>query len=735
MQEALAFFEAEITKREKRKVMSFEEYLELVRNEPPRMLRNIFQLFYDMVKSRVVEGKDEHPDDPESIGFVEYDCSQLFVKGADNPFFADRLFANRFVRRQVESLRQGFQQNRIYAYEGPSGCGKSTFLNNLLHSFEIYTHTREGRSFEIFWEIDEARLTTTDRSVASKKIILPCPSHDYPILMIPKEYRTEFLQKLLVDSPEAKDQVFKEKQYEWIFRGDVCTICKSIFWSIFERFHSLEQVLEMIRVRPLKFDRHVGEGISIFNPGDRPIWGMLDGKPMGGHFSNKDVQENLDRIFGPHTVRYIFSPLARTNNGIYVLMDVKAHNKERLLELHNVISEGVHRVGDIEEPVNSLFFALMNPEDNKMIEQENMESLKGRIKYNKIPFVLEPFTEVKIYTSIFGGAVKQAFLPRVLENFSRVIIASRMNTECPELVKWISDIGKYKRYCDENGLLLRMEIYSGVIPDWLSEEDKRKFTAPLRRALIATGEDEGAKGFSGRDSLEMFGEFVQRYSGRQSLINMLNLADFFKHKIEREARNQNIPKGFLASLVDSYDYVVLGEVKESLYFYNEVRIEEDILHYLWAVNYDVGHKGICLDTAKEVDVTADFMKLVASRLAGREMSNEVVMGFGQEIQKRSLSARVREKGGVKATDLYKELFVVYRRNLKENALQPFIKNENFRDAVKSYGTLEFDTFDSRIREHVVYMVKNLTSKFGYTEQGAKEICIYVLDKGLAEKFS
>lgn len=721
IKEALTFVDTEIRKHGKRSVKEFEEYLELIQQEPQKVLRNIFQSFYDMVKSYVVLEADEYPYDPESIGFVKYDCSKLFVDGADNPFFADRLFANRFVR-QIESLRQGHQQNCIYDYIGPSGCGKSTFLNNLLRTFEAYTYTEEGQAFEIVWEIDSA-------------VQIPCPSHDYPILIIPKENRAGFLERLLAHNADRKAEIFKEKQYEWIFKGDVCTICKSIFRSAFERHGSLENVLKMVKARPYKFDRHVGEGISIFNPGDKPIWGMSDGRPIGGYFTSREIQDSLDRIFGPQAVPYVFSHLAKTNNGIYVLMDVKAHNRERLLELHNVISEGVHKVRDIEEPINSLFLALMNPEDANVFEEEKMESFKGRVRYNKIPYVLEPFTEAKIYLNIFGESVKKSFLPRILENFVRVIIASRLKAECPPLKEWISNLGKYKRYCDENGLLLRMEIYSGVIPDWLSEEDKKSFTAPVRRAVIAEGENEGDSGFSGRDSIVLFNEFFSRFSGRQSLINMDNILDFFKHKISRDSRNTHIPKNFLASLVDSYNYTVLNEVKESLYFYNEEQIAKDIMHYLWAIDYDVGSKVTCAYTGEEFEISFDFLMLMASRLAGREMTREDAMRFAQDIQKKSVIARARESVQIKDTELYRDLSGAYKRNLKEKVLQPFVNNENFREAIKSFETKEFETFDSRLREHVAYMIRNLMDKFGYTEQGAKEICIYVLDKDLSRKFS
>ena len=720
-----------IKRKGKKELLSFEEYLEEVIKEPEKNLRNIFQLFHDMVKSYVGEGVDEYPDDPESIGFVKYDCLKLFVEGADNPFFADRLFANRFVRR-VEGLRQGFQQNKIYIYDGPSGCGKSTFLNNILRAFEDYTNAREGQAFEIIWEIDESIFLTGDNQ--NCKFSVPCPSHDYPILLVPKYYRNCFLQKLLPE--EIKPRVFGNKEYEWIFRGEICTICKSIFWALFEKLGSLDKVLRMVKIRTCKFDRRVGDGISVFNPGDKPIWGAPDGKPVGGYFTNKQIQERLDRIFGINTVKYAYSQLAKTNNGIYVLMDVKSHNRDRLLELHNVISEGVHKVSDIEEQINSLFLALMNPEDKKVIEEEKMESFEGRIQYNKIPFVLEPAVELCIYRTIFGESIEKHFLPRVLENFTKVVIASRMKTECVPLKEWIPDIKKYQKYCDENGILLRMELYSGIIPEWLSEEDKKKFTAPVRRAIISGGENEGDHGFSGRESIGLFTEFFSRYGIRINLIGMTNVIDFFKHKIEKESRDKNIPKNFLASLLDSYDYTVLSEVKEALYFYNKEQIQKDILNYLSAINYDPGVKIKCEHTGgQELEVTLDFLKLVASRITGREMNDSDALKFAQDTQKKYITVITKERAKAVDTELYKELFTAYVKNLKEKVLQPFLGNENFREAIKSFGTENFHTFDTRLKEHISYMIENLVGKFGYTEEGAKEICLYVLDKNLVQKFS
>ena len=54
-----------------------------------------------------------------------------------------------------------------------------------------------------------------------------------------------------------------------------------------------------------------------------------------------------------------------------------------MIELHNIISEGVHKVEDIEENVNSLLLAVMNPEDEKNIQ--GFQSFLDRVEYINIP--------------------------------------------------------------------------------------------------------------------------------------------------------------------------------------------------------------------------------------------------------------------------------------------------------------------------------------------------------------
>ena len=747
-----------IREREPRAPMSFKAFMGLTAEKPDLVFRNVFQVFHDMISSHVGNGHDEYPDDPESIKFVYYDTSSLFVEGTDHPFFADRLFANRLVKH-VGSLKRGTEQNRIYIFEGPHGCGKSTFLNNLLLKFEQYTKTEKGSSYEIVWRLDRKDLgalsendmhaifaqlrnlvddtnpvpRATSREALfnlsnTEYLEVPCPSHDHPILLVPKAYRKDVFNDLIGDEA-FKKKLFSDKQYQWVFKDNACTICQSLYQALSDMFDSPSKIFNMVFARRYQFNRRTGEGITVFNPGDRVMKNNVT--------TNQLLQNQLNRLLkDSNRVKYLFSRYAKTNNGIYALMDIKAHNKERFANLHGIISEGVHKVEDIEENVNSLFIALMNPEDKENIT--GTQSFSDRVTYIKIPYVLDYNTEVKIYKNVFGDHIEKHFLSRVLENFAKVIISTRLKMRSEGLLEWIGDPKKYQLYCDWNLQLLKMDIYTGLIPPWLTDDDRKKFTAKRRRKIIADSETEGDAGFSGRDSLKIFNDLYSTYANKDKLISMAMVCSFFEKN--RKDLAGSIPEGFLDSLVSFYNYTVLQEVKESLYYFNEERISRDIQNYLFSVNFEVGSLEKCTYTGEELEITKEFLEGIERRILGSNQDHAQHIAFRKDIQNQYTSRALTQEmmvddKTISQTEVYHLLRERYVHNLKERVMDPFLKNANFRSAIKDYATESFKTYDKRIKEEVTFLMKNLMTKYGYTGQGAKEVCIYVVDNDLPKKFA
>ena len=564
--------------------------------------------------------------------------------------------------------------------------------------------------------------------LSGDNIEVPCPSHDNPLLMIPKHYRREFLDDLFKND-EFKWKLSTEKEYDWVFRDNPCTICSSLYEALLSRLNDPRKVLELLYARPYKFNRRLGEGISVFNPGDRPLRQYV--------MTNAILQRQINSILkDSNQVKYIFSQYAKTNNGIYALMDIKSHNTERLIELHNIISEGVHKVEDIEENVNSLLLAVMNPEDQKNIE--GFQSFLDRVEYINIPYVMDLSTEVEIYRNIFGKHIDESFLPRVLHNFARVIISSRLNKKSDAMLEWIDHPEKYRLYCDENLQLLKMEIYTGYIPNWLLEEDRKILTAKRRRNIIGESETEGEHGISGRDSIKIFNEFFSTYAKEDKLINMSDLCKFFT-KVNKEFKDA-IPQGFLDSLLRMYDYTILQEVKESLYYYNEEQIALEIQNYLFASNFEIGAVATCTYTGERLEITEDFFKSIEIRLLGANAPKERREAFRKETQKeyttRTLTQEIMVEGlPITETKVYESLHDRYVYNLKEKVLDPFLDNENFRRAIKDYQEEEFKTYDKKIRDDVTYLIENLGRKYRYSDRGAREVCMYVIDSDLAKKFA
>ena len=733
---------------EKREPIPFNDFLYLASTQPEMVFRDVYQIFYDMIHYYIPEGKDDFDFDSEHVGFVDYDCSKLFVDNCDEPFFADRLFANRLMNL-AKSFRSGSQTNRIYLFEGPPGSGKSTFLNNLLFKFEEYTKSITGNSFKTFWRLDvdklggyqhldntlnniKANQSNNQYEFQSGKINYPekilefsCPNHDHPILQIPKSFRRKFLDELITDEV-FKEKLFNERQYEWVFKDVPCSICSSIFKALLERLEDPIEIFNMISARGNYFNRQLGEGLSVFNPGD-----FVTDKPI----TKPDLQVLINELLKDDEVKYVFSYLAKTNNGILALMDIKENNVERLKNYHGIISDGVHKVELTEENIKTLFLGLVNPEDK--VHYEKIESFRDRVITVKIPYILDFNMEVAIYKDKFGEKIESLFLPRVLDNFAKIIISSRLAKNSLALKNWILKPENYAKYLDKNMLLLKMELYTGKIPNWLSEEDIKKFDKKTRKAIINESDSEGFAGISGRRSLTVFNSFIQKFANNEKLITMDLVKQFFERN--KQSFGDDIPQDFIDKLEDLYDYNVLQEVKEAIYDYNESIISRDIQNYLYAINFEIGETKKCEYTNDVIEITEDYLQNFEARILKPNSTvknrKDLRAEIHREYIKSTLSIEIRvENRKIDDTSQFKNLFDKYTRNLKENALAPYIDNENFRRAIQDFNTPAFENYDDRMKRDINLLISNLKMKFKYSDIGAKQVSLYVLENNLVKKY-
>ena len=73
IEKAMHYLNQRLSGLDHRTPIPFEEFLQVLAARPHVVMRNVFQVFDDMIKAYVEEGIDEYPDDPESIHYVSYD--------------------------------------------------------------------------------------------------------------------------------------------------------------------------------------------------------------------------------------------------------------------------------------------------------------------------------------------------------------------------------------------------------------------------------------------------------------------------------------------------------------------------------------------------------------------------------------------------------------------------------------------------------------------------------------
>lgn len=744
------FFESHshIKERDLRPAISFEDFTLLIQNNPKYYLRDIFQFFYDMIFHFIQKLPIKKASKIFSQITEQFNLDGLLVENCDNPFFSDNLFAKRFLEL-VSTIKRISGQNRLILFEGPPGSGKSTFLNNLIQKVEEYSSTTDGTLFKTYWRIDTeiirkilssqeyynifengekngiiAESEAAETLHKRKSIDFSCPRHDHPILQIPKQIREEFLSNLIKDK-KISCEIFSAKEYEWIFHDEPCNICQSLFNVLLDRLKNPAEIYKMIFARKSVFKRLFGVGISVFNPSD-PL--------IDAPFKNDFIEKLLRQILRTDNIDFTFSYLSYTNNGIYALMDIKENNRERLFQLHGIISDGIHKVGLIEEKIKSLFLGLVNPEDK--IHFEGVKSFQDRIIYLRIPYVLDYSTEIQIYKQKFGEQIKDKFLPNVLENFAKIIIATRLQKDSKSIRNWIPDPSKYQKLIDKHLLHLKLLLYSGEIPEWLQQDDFKHLDKKVINNIMIESENDGFSGISGRQSIQLLGEVLEKFSD-EILITMDDILQFFKKSNIKEIKE--LPEDFIQCIATSYDFKVLQEIKESIYYYNKEEIENQIANYLYAINYDIGDTIRCPYTNDVINVTEEFFTNFEKIMVGPNSSPFLRAKFRREMLQTYVTSTLTqeiqiEKKQIQETLQFKTLYSQYINYLKENALAPYVENEIFKMALKEFNTSSFNNYDDKLKRSIRFLIKNLINKFGYSAKGALQIALYVLERNLDKKY-
>lgn len=695
-----------------RGTISFLEFAQHAREQPERAMRNIFQYLNDVVYHYLEKKKGE------------YDPDTLFVEGIDKPFFTDNIFLEQFLTSFVHNLSRG-QENRFFVLDGDPGSGKSRFVNVILSRAEQYSQVPEGVRYETLWRLQHQ---------GAEPIDIPCPHHDSPFLAIPRNIRKGFIEKLIGDHAKSKSLLSKAG-YSWLLSQEPCSICESISSALQHKGHDLTSIMGMVWAKPYVLNRKLSQGISVYNPGD-------DVK-IDDVIKNEQLENKLNEFFGGSPkINYYYSRLAQTNNGILLLMDLQGANAQRLAKLHSIISDETHRAIDLEEHTKAAFFITRNPrmknDSNKDLEFTEEKAFKDRAIAFPVKYLLNHKREFDLYHSQYGKDLRHGILPGIIEAFAKTIVSSRINNMRSDAVHGIigSVADKYKMYSDPNYVLLRMEIFAGSLPSWMSEDDKKRFTKEKIKEIVEEFPEDGTKGISGRDAnhylmtlLNERNRILQKDA--HTPMGMTTLVRFIRENM----KNTLLKSEFVDALEQSYHYDILQQVNQSLFYLNEENVVADIADYLVALPREGEEPIESPYTQRLIRPSQEFLGEIERKLDIPQENSK----SRREILRKTLARIYQENGTMGFTELceqqlFKDLKDTYMHTIRTNTLKSYHALDTLREAVNDLETGNFQTYEERVRKDVSRMLGNLMRKHEYSKHGAQQIVLYTIDNKLHEKF-
>jgi len=498
---------------------TFEEYLELVRQDP-QVTRNAFERVYDMIVSYGSDTYEETRGEKRTH-YRFFDDGDR--GGHDAVFGLDR--AMEHLVNALKSAAQGYGiERRVLLLHGPVGSSKSTLARLIKRGLERYSAQDEGALYTVGWH-DSA---TGD--------IHWCPMHEEPLHLIPERFRDDVLVHLNAGRGEH--------DYKVRITGELCPYCRFMYTERLKQHDGdWTRVAGDVRVKRLILSEQDRIGIGTFQPKDEK---NQDSTELTGDINYRRIAE-----FGSDSDPRAFNfdgEFNIANRGVVEFIEVLKLDVAFLYDLLGASQE--HKVKPkkfAQTDIDEVIIGHTNePEYRRLQNNEFMEALRDRTVKIDIPYVTKLADEVRIYEKDYNPQkVKGKHIaPHTIEMAAMWAVLTRL--EEPKNAGLT--------------LLQKLKLYNGKSLPGFTEENIKE----LREQAI----QEGMQGISPRYVQDKISNALVAHPDSHSInpFMVLNELDYgLKHHSlitneETRARYREL----LAVVKEEYENIVKNEVQRAI---------------------------------------------------------------------------------------------------------------------------------------------------------------------------
>jgi serine protein kinase len=718
--------------REKRQIMSAEEFFSLVVSSPATHARGSAQYVkdcFDYYKTREVNtplGKENR-----------FQLFDMPFDNGDNRLAGQEKIQNEVYRILENFVRQG-RVDRLILLHGPNGSAKSTFISCLMRALEHYSEQDEGALYRFQWVFPSEKIrkgqigfSETEKALgdpAKSYAYLPedqidarIPSEirDHPLLLLPKELRGQLLSAAMKNAPPN----FILPQV--LVKGDLEQRSRKIFDALLFAYRGdFQMVLRHVQVERFYISRRYREAAITIEPQ----------MSVDARSRQLTIERSLQSL--PPTLQNIAffdlsGELVDANRGVLEYNDLLKRPLETFKYLLSTCENG--RVS-LEHTILFLDLVFIGSANDKYLnafrESPDWPSFRGRLELLRVPYLLNYKQEQEVYDSHLKteGTSKHIAPHATLVAALWAVLTRLKPPQADNYPKNIRDIAA------EFSPLEKAELYSrGRLPSKLNTEELKWVQANLRlifREFDLSADYEGLRGASAREMKTVLLNAVQEQA--YPCVSPLSVVEELKRLIKEAATYEFLQRrptngyfdhdGFLEVALNRYLDLADAEMRSSLGFVEEGQYNDLFARYVtqvshWAKgekflnpitnNYEAPNAKMMAEVEKMIGVDSDkdnFRKSLISKIGAWSLEN-----LGKPVDYQALFPQHLER-------LEKEFFEQHKKQLKRGlrALLSVVADEPEPDL--------------ELHAKAEAAISKLQASHGYCKHCIKETAAYLLKR-------
>jgi serine protein kinase len=661
---------------------TFHDYLRICEKQPG-VLRNAYQRLYDAVLSHGSERYKVFKKDCVRYHFF----SDPFDSGADGIFGLD--FALMQLVDFFRSAAEGYgTDKRILLLHGPVGSSKSTIARLLKKGLEHYSRTEEGALYSFSWLLDEnCEVSALDGSnrEAKKTNAFPCPMHEDPLVLVPREAREDILTRL--------NERYASQHHGGKLRvpQEPDPFCRKVYDDLM-RFYGGDwrKMIEHVRVRRIILSEKDRVGVGTFQPKDEK---NQDSTELTGDINYRKIAQ-----YGSDSDPRAFNfdgELNIANRGLCEFIEVLKLDVAFLYDLLGASQEHTVKPKKFAQTfIDEVILGHTNePEYKRLQSNEMMEAFRDRTIKIDIPYNIRLSDEIRIYLKDFGPErIKNIHIaPHTLEVAAMWAVLTRL--EEPKKAGL--------------SVMQKLKLYDGkAIPG---------FTEDSIKELKEEAPREGMNGISPRYIQDKVSNtLVSRQAVEEKTINPFMVLNELEsgishHSLISDEETKKRYREMLSVVKEEYEDIIKGEVQRA------ISADEDAIKRLCA-NYI---ESVRAYTQKE---------RVKNRYTGRddEPDERLMRSIEEKIdipesRKDDFRQEIMNYIGALSLDGKKFEYNTNARLYKALELKLF---EDSRDTIK-LKNLVSSVVDDETQAKIDVVKRRLIKQFGYNEASATDVLNYV----------